>query len=65
VEGYLRKKGIFFWNERIVRITSDGILQYFDIEKPGRAKKNIDLKQVSTGIKINYAGRPYAANNSY
>ena len=65
IEGYLRKKGIFFWNERIVKITSDGILSYYDIDKPQQAKKQLNLKHISTGIKIVYAGRPYPTNSNF
>lgn len=65
MEGYLRKKGIFFWNERLVRITDDGVLSYYDAAKPQQAKKQMNLKHVSTGVKIVYAGRPYPANSNY
>ena len=42
--GTLRKKGVFFFNERNVTLTKDGILNYYHFDKPGVVKGTIDLK---------------------
>ncbi len=36
--GILRKKGLFFLNERLVHLTSKGELLYFDLDKPTLVK---------------------------
>lgn len=45
--GILRKKGLILWNEREVKIDSEGILTYYHFEKPDLPKGNIDLKHHS------------------
>ena len=45
--GILRKKGLILWNEREVKIDSEGILTYYHFEKPEVPKGNIDLKHHS------------------
>jgi hypothetical protein len=57
--GLLRKKGMFLYNDKIVRITSDGVLTYSDRDKPGRDKGHIDLKTLAE-IRFIYAGRRVA-----
>ena len=44
LQGMLRKKGLVFNNERIVKLYSDGELKYFMKETPGIEKRVIDLK---------------------
>ena len=44
IKGNLRKKGLFFNNERYVTIDEAGILKYYHLDKPEIAKGNIDLK---------------------
>ena len=44
IKGNLRKKGLFFNNERYVTISKAGILRYYHLDKPEIAKGNIDLK---------------------
>jgi hypothetical protein len=59
LEGILRKKGLVFNNERIVKLFSDGVLRYYDRAKPSVVKNVIDLKsQLVTHIRFEYAGRP-------
>jgi hypothetical protein len=57
IQGILRKKGLVFYNERIVRITSQGILSYYEKDKPKLAKVQINLRHIRTSVKIVYAGR--------
>ena len=44
IKGNLRKKGLFFNNERYVTISKAGFLRYYHLDKPNIAKGNIDLK---------------------
>ena len=44
IKGNLRKKGLFFNNERYVTISEAGLLRYYHLDKPDIAKGNIDLK---------------------
>jgi hypothetical protein len=50
---------MFLYNDKIVRITSDGVLTYSDRDKPGRDKGHIDLKTLAE-IRFIYAGRRVA-----
>jgi hypothetical protein len=58
LQGLLRKKGKFFWNERIVKLSSEGVLTYFHHDKPTRAKAAIKLSDPSVlSIRFMYAGK--------
>lgn len=55
--GILRKKGLFFLNERLVHLTSKGELPYFDLDKPTLVKQRINLTHPNIAVKFVYAGR--------
>ena len=43
LRGTLRKKGMFFLNERDVTLSRNGVLRYYHFDKPGESKATIDL----------------------
>ena len=54
--GLLRKKGMFLHNERIVRISTEGVLTYSNRDKRGIEKGHINLRTLGQ-IQFIYAGR--------
>lgn len=54
--GLLRKKGMFLHNERIVRISTEGVLTYSNRDKPGREKGQINLRALGD-VRFIYAGK--------
>jgi hypothetical protein len=55
--GILRKKGLFFLNERLVHLTSKGELLYFDLDKPTVVKERINLTHPNIVVRFVYTGR--------
>ena len=57
LRGTLRKKGLFFMNERTVTLSMDGILNYFHFDKPKVAKASIDLASLQVQlVRFTYGG---------
>ena len=64
MKGILRKKGLLLKNERIIKLSSDGVLTYFHRDTPNQCKQSIDLtSQQVTSIRFEYAGRPIASSS--
>lgn len=62
--GLLRKKGLILHNERLVKVSPEGVLTYYHLDHPTVAKDKINLKHSSiVDIKFVYAGR-WPANHS-
>jgi hypothetical protein len=59
VQGILRKKGLFLMNERMVKLSTEGVLTYFHLDKPTVAKAAINLDSDLIEIRFVYAGRPH------
>lgn len=58
LDGYLRKKGKIFNNEREVKLDTEGRISYYHLDKPGIVKGLIDLKSVQVKeVRFSYAGR--------
>ena len=55
----MRKKGRFFFNERVVKLSDTGVLTYYHLDKPTVAKARIPLSDptVMKSIKFVYAGK--------
>lgn len=50
--GLLKKKGLIFFNNRIVQITTKGILSYSDPKNPEAVKSRLDLTESGTTVKL-------------
>jgi folate-dependent tRNA-U54 methylase TrmFO/GidA len=55
--GILRKKGLFFLNERVVKLNSKGEILYYDLDKPTVVKEKINLRHLNIAPRFIYAGR--------
>ncbi len=57
LKGILRKKGIIFYNERMVTINEAGVLNYYHFDKPELPKASIDLKSsMVLSVRLTYCG---------
>ena len=66
MSGLLRKKGLFLLNERFVKITDEGLLTYYHLDKMQSPKETINLRDHDLiEIRFVYAGRahPQLKNN--
>lgn len=50
--GLLKKKGLIFFNNRIVQITTKGILSYSDPKNPEIVKSKLNLTESGTTVKL-------------
>lgn len=61
----MRKKGLLRNNEKLVKLSRQGVLTYYDFDKPDTIKGTIDLNSHNvTSIRFEYAGKPPAAPKS-
>lgn len=51
-EGNLKKKGLFFYNIRLVKLNAIGILSYYDPKQTDIVKSQIDLKTKEVIVKL-------------